>query len=920
MELEKAYEAKKYEDGIYRKWEESGLFAPAIKKRGFGRGFFKKQEPFVISMPPPNATGTLHLGHAIMLALEDIMIRYHRMKGDPSLWVPGTDHAAIATQNKVEQELAAEGKTRHDIGREKFLERVHAFIAKSQATIRNQIRKMGSSCDWSRERYTFDPGLSKAVKEIFIRMYEDGLIYRGNRIVNWCPRCASTLADDEVEYKEEHAKFYYFRYGPFVIGTARPETKFLDKIIAVHPDDDRYKKYIEKEMTVSWIEGNVQAKIIADKNVDMDFGTGAMTLTPAHDFVDFEIAKRHGLEIMQIIDEKGNLTDKAGSFAGKNARKSRDSIVKKLNEKGLVEKIDENYVHNISICYRCGTPVEPLISKQWFVNVDKKFPLGKSIHGKKLAIAKKQKEASLKEIALSVVRSGEIKILPKQFEKTYFHWIENLHDWCISRQIWFGHRIPVWYCVGDEKESGACKIDCIKPVVQAEKPKKCAHCGSSNFRQDPDTLDTWFSSGLWTFSTLGWPEKTKDLMSFHPTSVLETGYDILFFWIARMILMTIYALNEIPFRTVYLHGLVRTRTGEKMSKSKPETCIDPLDMIGKYGADALRLSMVIGSGPGNDIRLYEEKIAGYRNFVNKIWNAARFALLNVNEKDLLNARKKKFSKKEVKSFSDKWILTRMQKLVKEVTDDFQQYRFGEAGTKIYDFTWGEYCDWYLEISKGEHMNPAVLLYVLKTVFKLLHPFVPYVTEVLWSHLKEEEMLIAQDFPRIEKSLMFQKEAKQMGAILDVISAIRKLKHENAVDPAKKIHAIVFGHPEHIKIMEAKRSPIKRLARLETLDLVSDRASMPMEKVQESVSAFLDSGIEVYIPIRNLVDVSEERKKLIKELADLESYIKSLESKLKNEGFRSKAPAELILVEEEKFALAKKKLGKIEEKMKILKDS
>lgn len=913
MEIEKAYMAKKYEDDIYRKWEESGFFSPTRRRRAF---FSKRQQPFVISMPPPNATGTLHLGHAVMLALEDIMIRYHRMKGDASLWVPGTDHASIATQNKVEQELAKEDKTRHDLGREKFLERVHAFVRKSQHTIRTQIRKMGSSCDWSRERYTLDPGLSRAVQEVFILMYNDGLIYRGDRIVNWCPRCASTLADDEVEYKEEKAKFYYFRYGPFTIGTARPETKFQDKIIVVHPEDKRYEKYIGTEMTVPWIEGDVKAKILADKSVDPTFGTGAMTITPAHDFNDFQIAKRHGLEIVLIIDEKGNLTSAAGSFAGKNAHGSREAIVKKLQEKGLVEKIDENYIHNVSVCYRCGTPIEPLISKQWFVDVDKKIKLRAGIHGRKLKIASKQREASLKEIALSVVRNGEIKILPEQFEKTYFHWMENLHDWCISRQIWFGHRIPVWYCVGDEKEGSACKIECTKPLVQREKPDRCAYCGSSNFRQDPDTLDTWFSSGLWTFSTLGWPEKTEDLMFYHPTAVLETGYDILFFWIARMILMTTYALGEIPFHTVYLHGLIRTRTGDKMSKSKPETCIDPLDMIEKYGADALRLSMVIGSGPGNDVRLYEEKIAGFRNFINKIWNAARFALLNITEENFKKSR----AIPQARSIADRWIITRTQRLVAEVTEDLEKYRLGEAGTKIYDFTWGEFCDWYLEISKGEHKNSEILLYVLKTILKLLHPFVPYVTEAIWANLGEKEMLIAAQFPKVEKKLMFSKETKQMQLIIDAISAIRKMRHENNVEAAKKVHAIVFGGSAMVKLLEMKREPITRLARLERLDLVSERTAMPMEKVPESISEFLPSGLEIYLPIRDLIDINTERKNLEKEMSELERYLKSLEAKLNNAEFRKKAPSELVRQQEDKLKEGKNRLRKIEKKMKMMRSS
>ncbi len=886
MILEKAYQAKKYEDKIYRAWEKSGLFSPKI---------IKGKKPFTIMMPPPNATGTLHLGHAVMLALEDIMIRYHRMKGEPSLWIPGTDHASIATQNKVEKLIAEEGLTRHKLGREKFLKRVEQFVKGSQNTIRRQIRKMGSSCDWTRERYTLEPMLSKAVREVFVRMYHDGLIYRGHRIVNWCPRCASTLADDEVNYKEEKTKFYYFRYGPFVIGTARPETKFADKIIVVHPDDERYKKYIGKSMTVPWIEGTVEAKILADKSVDPKFGTGAMTITPAHDFNDFEIAKRHKLEILQIIDEKGSLTQAAGSFAGKNARAARDEIVQKLADKDLVEKIDEAYVHNISLCYRCDTPVEPLVSKQWFISVDKTFGRTKK---------------SLKQIALEVVRNGKIKILPERFEKTYFHWMENLHDWCISRQIWFGHQIPVWYCVGDEREGGACKLECRKPFVQTDPPKKCPHCGSKNLQQDPDTLDTWFSSGLWTFSTLGWPDKTKDLPYFHPTSVLETGYDILFFWIARMILMTTYALNEIPFKYVYLHGLVRTREGKKMSKSDPKTCIDPLDMIQKYGADALRLSMVIGATPGNDIRLYEEKIAGFRNFVNKIWNAARFALMQ--SAPLGKAKQeKKYSAIKPRTLADKWILTRTQHLIRSVTDDLENFRFSDAGMKIYDFTWGEYCAWYLEISKGKDQNQPVLNYVLETILALLHPFIPYATEALWGKLDKKNLLIAQAWPQVQKKYIFQKEAASMSVVVDSVTAIRNMRHESHIEPTKKISVILVSN-KWKTLLEEKREPIMRLARLEKLEIL---ASAP--KIGPALTHYTNDRVEIFLPLEGIIDVQAERKRLADEKEQLQQYSASLEAKLSNEHFITRAPKAIVETERVKLAAAKEKLEKITQQLKSL---
>lgn len=888
MRLDKTYNPRKHEDAIYQKWERSGLFSPKI---------VKGKHPFTIMMPPPNATGTLHLGHAVMLALEDIMIRYHRMRGDPALWVPGTDHAAIATQNKVEKNLAQEGVTRQQLGREKFLERVHAFVKDSQNTIRNQVRKMGSSCDWSRERYTLEPALTRAVREIFVRMYNDNLIYRGNRIVNWCPRCASTLADDEVEYKQEQAKFYYLRYGPFVIGTARPETKFLDKVIVVHPDDRRYKKYIGKEMLVPWIEGEVKATILADESVDPEFGSGAMTITPGHDFVDFEIAKRHTLEIHSIIDEKGNLTEAAGSFAGKNARTSREAIIKKLDEKGLLEKIDENYVHNISLCYRCNTPVEPLVSKQWFIAVDKPFGGNKK---------------TLKQIALEVVRNGKIKILPERFEKTYFHWMENLHDWCISRQIWFGHQIPVWYCIGNEKKGGICKPECKNPIVQTEAPKKCPHCGSQNLKQDPDTLDTWFSAGLWTFSTLGWPDKTPELKYFHPTSVLETGYDIIFFWVARMIIMTTYALNDIPFETVYLHGLVRTREGKKMSKSDPKTCIDPLDMIAKYGADSLRLSMVVGSSPGNDLRLYEEKIAGFRNFVNKIWNAARFALLEAEKaekargRDKAGSRMKKNSNGEIKpeTLADKWILTQTQNLIKEVTEDIDHFRFSDAGLKIYDFTWGEFCDWYLEIAKGTQQNLTLLHYVLETILQLLHPFVPFVTETLWEHLGKKTLLISEQWPAVERKWIFSTEASAMEVIISVISGIRTIRHESNIPPAQKLKVFLVSAKWNM-LLEEKKEVITRLARLESLTVVQKRPA-----IHPALTQIAASGVGIIIPAEGIIDIASEQKRLQEEEENTERYMKALAAKLSNQQFVKRAPQQIV--EEER-----KKLQETEEKLKLL---
>jgi len=878
-EIEKAYEAQKYEDNIYKTWEDSGLFSPKIDP---------KKKPFTIAMPPPNATGTLHLGHATMLAIEDIMIRFKRMQGFPTLWIPGTDHAGIATQNKVEKIIAEEGQTRHTTGRDKFIERVHEFVGQSQSTIRNQIRKMGASCDWTRERYTLDQGLSEAVREIFVKMYNDGLIYRGKRIVNWCTRCSSTLADDEVEFKEEKTKFYYIKYGPVVIGTARPETKFLDKVIAVHPDDKRYKKFIGKKITVPWINGDIEAVFIADKSVDPEFGTGAMTLTPAHDFIDFDLAQQHKLEIVQIIGQDGNFTNVVGpKFAGKNARKSRDEVVKILEDKDLLQKVDENYVHNLSVCYRCGTPIEPLVSEQWFVDVTKPV------------IQDGKTKKSLKQKAVEVVRKGKIEIIPDRFNKIYFNWLDNLRDWCISRQLWWGHQIPVWYC-DEEHKNG--ELNTCPPIVQTDAPTKCPTCNGKKLHRDPDTLDTWFSSGLWTFSTLGWPEKTKDLEYFHPTSVLETGHDILFFWVARMILMTNYALNEIPFEKVYLHGLVRDRHGKKMSKSAGNG-IDPLDMIQKFGTDAVRLSLVIGTAPGTDFRLYEEKIAGYRNFVNKIWNGCRFALMNIPETEY----HKKFTADDIKTQADKWIVSRLQKLIKEVDSDMENFHFSEAGTKIYDFTWSSYCDWYIEMSKSEHMNPAVLLYVLKNILRLLHPFVPFVTETIWSNLEPKNLLIAEEWPKTDSKLIFAKEEKEFEAVMDLIGAIRSIRAEKGIEPARKISATIYGE-KWTKVLEAKHASIMRMARLQDLKVESKG-----EKIPGAIWKYVNE-MDIYLPANDLFDVAKEKERLKRKLDEVAGKMKGIESRISNPAFLKNAPEAVVAKEKQIFSELENELKSVEEKI------
>ncbi len=903
IEIESAYEAKKYEDKIYKKWEESGAFTPKVNK---------DKEPYTISMPPPNATGVLHLGHSVMLALEDIMIRQKRMDGFSSLWLPGTDHAAIATQNVVEKELRKKGmkNPRKELGREKLIAEIRDFAEKSKDRIRNQVRKMGASCDWTREKYTLDDNMNHAVNTFFKYMYEDGLIYKGGRIVNWDPNMQTTVADDEIEYKEETTKFYYFQYGPVVIGTSRPETKFLDKVIVVHPKDKRYKDIIGKEFELEWIEGKIKAKVIADECIDMKLGTGAMTITPAHSLVDFELSQKHGLEVEQIIDFDGKIRKEVSKeFGGMPIEEARQKIVETLDKKGLVVKIDEEYIHNVSTNYRGKGVIEPQVMKQWFIDVNKKI------------IDWKGKKLSIKEVLQDTVRSKMISIIPKRFEKTYFHWIDNLRDWCISRQIWWGHQIPIWYKVTEEqykafnrkKDASSLALTILgvdgETKFGTEKPE------GDYWIQDPDTLDTWFSSSLWTFATLGWPEKTEELKYYHPTDVLETGYDILFFWVARMILASTYALRRdglaeedtIPFKTVYLHGLIRDRNGKKMSKTNPETCIDPLDMIKEYGADALRLSLVIGSTPGNDMRLFEEKVAGYRNFINKIWNGSRFALMNVNKEDL----EKEFEKGMIKSHADKWILTKLQNLIKEVDEDFAKHRFSDAGTKIYDFIWGQYCDWYLEISKGIHKNPAVLLFVLRNSLKLLHPFTPFVTEKLWELLGEKELLINAQWPKYDKSLVFEEEEYETKLIQQVITKIRSIRAELKVEAGKKIHAIVYGG-KYTKILEDKREAIMRLARLESLDITEKGKKIPAAK-----AAFIEK-IELYLPLKDLIDPEKETKRLDKEIEKKSSFIKTLEAKLGNEGYLKNAPKELIKNEKLRLKQEKENLEKLtEQKTSVL---
>ncbi len=752
-EFLRPYDPASREDELYALWEKSGYFNPDVcVQKGVTPA---DAEPFSIVLPPPNVTGTLHMGHAAMLAVEDILVRYHRMRGKRTVWIPGTDSAAIATQSKVEGIIyKAEKKTRHDIGREELLRRIDAFTEESKSTILNQTKKMGSSLDWSRYAYTLDEIRYRAVMEAFVRLYETGLIYRGHRIVNWDPKLQTTVSDDEIEYVEQTDPYYYLQYGPFVISTVRPETKFGDKYVVMHPDDTRYAEYEHgQQIQLEWINGHITATVIKDEAADMETGTGVMTITPWHSTIDYEIAQRHNLGMEQIIDERGILLPVAGEFAGEHIKKARAKIVEKMAAKGLVVKTDEKYVHRVATNSRGGGIIEPQVKEQWFIDVDKHFtPPGKST------------ETTLKQWMRDVVENKEIQILPERFEKVYYHWIDNLRPWCISRQIWFGHRIPVWYCVRgvESRKKNVDSIKCAEPIVAAMPVSACPHCGGA-VEQDPDTLDTWFSSGLWTFSTLGWPHFAQnatrgmtgpehDLANFHPTEVLETGYDILFFWVARMVLMSGALLGEVPFRSVYLHGLVRDEKGRKMSKSLGNI-IDPLDMIARYGADATRLSLIIGAAAGNDIKLSEQKVKGYKHFANKLWNITRFVLENAEGAQAKAVTAHSENDKE----AEKALIHELDALTADVTSDIDNFRLYLAAEKLYHYTWHRFADEILEASKpilrGEDeaakAERAATLYQMLTVqLRLLHPFMPFVTEAIWQLLpnKDAELLMVAKWP------------------------------------------------------------------------------------------------------------------------------------------------------------------------------
>lgn len=852
-EMAKAYEPQSVEDGIYKKWLDSGYFAPE-KLPG------ARTEPFTIVLPPPNVTGTLHMGHATMLAIEDAMIRFARLRGKKTLWLPGTDHAAIATQSKVEGMLFKNTKqTRHDVGREAFLEMVEKFAQESHDTIVDQCKKMGASLDWSREAYTLDKARNNAVNVAFKQMYDDGLIYRGYRVVNWDPVGQTTIADDEIVYKEVETMLYTFRYGkdfPIAISTTRPETKVGDVAVAVHPDDKRYTKFVGKTFAVEFAGAALRIVVVADASVDPAFGTGALGVTPAHSAVDADIAKRHDLPMVQVIGEDARMLPIAGKIAGMTTKEARAAIVEWLKSEGLLEG-EQKTVQNLSTAERSGGVIEPLPKMQWFVGVNKEF-------------TRDGKQVTLKSLMQDAVRSKNVDIMPERFEKTYFHWIDNLRDWNISRQIWFGHRVPVWY-KGEE-------------TVVGEDP-------GAGWEQDPDTLDTWFSSGLWTFSTLGWPEKTEDLAMFHPTSVLETGYDILFFWVARMILMSTYLLGEVPFKTVYLHGLVRDEQGRKMSKSLGNI-INPLDMIAKYGADATRLSLVIGSAPGNDVKLSEEKIAGFRNFTNKLWNISRFV-------DMTTKGLRHVDHVEPKSLADRWILARLAEVTRKATEYLETHQLSLAGEVLRDFTWNDFADWYLEIAKVEKDKDDMLCYILERVLIMWHPFMPFVTEEIYTRF-DRGMLIVAEWPNVGEWTV---EAGVFEKLQDAIGAIRNIRAEYKVEP-KKLVDVVLSDDSLVPYTEV----IQALARVQHFAVGA--------KPERAATAVV-GNTEISVSLSELVDAGKEKVRLTEEIANIERYVAGLKPRLENEEFVKNAPAKVVAMEKSKLADAEARLAALQQSLTTL---
>lgn len=845
-ELAKAYEPKEVEDRIYDFWMKGKYFHAEVDP---------KKKPYTIVIPPPNITGQLHLGHAMDETLQDTLIRWRRMQGYSALWLPGTDHASIATEAKIVEAMRKEGITKEEIGREKFLERAWAWKDQYGGRIVEQLKKLGSSCDWDRLRFTMDEGCNKAVNHVFKKLYDKGLIYRGERIINWCPHCKTSISDAEVVFEEKEGSFWHLRYplsdgsGYIELATTRPETMLGDTAVAVHPDDERYKALVGKTVILPLV--NKEIPIIADSYVEQDFGTGVVKITPAHDPNDFEVGLRHNLPVINVMDDGGVINENGGKYAGMPALEARKQIVKDLDEAGFLIKI-EPIKHNVGTCYRCGTVVEPRVSTQWFVKME---PLAKP--------------------AIDAVKDGDIRFIPERMDKVYYNWMENIKDWCISRQLWWGHQIPAWYC------------ECGETIVSETVPTVCPKCGGTHLTRDPDTLDTWFSSALWPFSTLGWPDNTEELKYFYPTNTLVTGYDIIFFWVARMIFSGLEHMGEVPFNTVFFHGLIRDAQGRKMSKSLGNG-VDPLDVISVYGADALRFTLVTGNSPGNDLRFSEEKVSASRNFANKIWNAARFILMNIEGKDIDCALPKKLYT------SDKWILNRFNNVTAAVTENLEKFELGMAVSKLYDFIWDDFCDWYIELAKIR-MNGAdeesadsarrVLVWTMSSTLKLLHPFMPYITEEIWQTLPHDgEALIVAKWPEYDEALSFPQEAKDLENVMALIRAIRTRRNEMNVPPSKKAH--IYVDTAHTAPYEEASEFIARLAYGSKVEIGTGF------DVQGAVTAVTDDA-KALLPMDDLVDKAAETARLNKELANAQKQLDTVKAKLANEKFTSKAPQNVI---------------------------
>ncbi|MBS3810499.1 MAG: valine--tRNA ligase [Halanaerobiales bacterium] len=859
--LEKNYDPNKVEDKWYEYWMENNLFKAKVDQ---------KKVAYSIVMPPPNVTGQLHMGHALDNTLQDILTRWKRMKGFSALWLPGTDHASIATEVKVVNKLREENIDKDKLGRGGFLEKAWEWKDEYGNRITNQLRKMGSSCDWSRERFTMDAGCSEAVKEVFIKLYNKGLIYQGDYIVNWCPSCQTTLSDVEVEHEEQEGKLFYIKYPLknsqkyIEVATTRPETMLGDTAIAVNPSDDRYKDLIGKTAILPLM--NREIPIIADPFVDSEFGTGMVKVTPAHDPNDFDMGERNDLEVIKVINEDAKMTDNTGKYKKMDRYECRQVVIEDLKELGLLTKIEE-HTHSVGQCYRCDTVIEPLVSKQWFV-----------------------KMRPLAEPAIEAVKKGDIKFIPERFSKVYLNWMENIKDWCISRQLWWGHRIPVWYCQ-----------DCDEVIVSREEPQSCSNCGGHNLKQDEDVLDTWFSSALWPFSTMGWPKKTEDLQYFYPTDVLVTGRDIIFFWVARMIFMGLEFMDQPPFHDVYVHGLIRDAQGRKMSKSLGNG-IDPLEVIEKYGADALRFTLITGNTPGNDMRFREEKLEASRNFANKIWNAARFILMNVKDfsYDLTKQDELKMN------MADKWMLSRTNQVIKEIDQALSRYSFGEMSKTLYDFIWNEYCDWYIEILKERlYQDKDVLakktaqymgIRILRDILKLMHPVMPMITEEIWQKLAiSEQSIMITSWPEYDELEIDKIAETKMKLIMNIIKAVRNIRNEMKVDPGRRIEAFFLADVKQQKILEEGKSYIKNLARIEDINIKAELKIRP----QPASTAIVD-GIEIILPLTGMLDLQKELARLKKEIENVNYEIERARGKLANKGFVNNAPQNLVEGEKEKL--------------------